>query len=41
VLLAATLFSGAARAEDGDTERARALFDEAGELERQGRWSAA
>jgi hypothetical protein len=32
--------SSIARAED-DTARARALFDEAGELERQGRWGAA
>ncbi|MBN9165609.1 MAG: hypothetical protein BGO98_42005 [Myxococcales bacterium 68-20] len=30
-----------ARAADPDTERARALFDEAGELERHGRWGAA
>jgi hypothetical protein len=31
----------AAQAAEGDTHRARALFDEAGELERQGQWSAA
>ncbi|MDF2695979.1 MAG: hypothetical protein K0S65_4362 [Labilithrix sp.] len=31
----------AARAGDADTERARALFDEAGELERHGRWGPA
>lgn len=30
-----------ARAADPDTERARALFDEAGDLERHGRWGAA
>ena len=33
--------SAAAQERDGDLERARALFDQAGELERQGRWSAA
>jgi hypothetical protein len=31
----------AARAADPDTERARALFEEAGELERHGQWGAA
>lgn len=30
-----------ARAADADTERARALFEEAGELERHGQWGAA
>jgi hypothetical protein len=30
-----------ARAADADTEHARALFEEAGELERHGRWAAA
>lgn len=30
-----------ARAADGDTQRARALFEEAGELERHGHWGAA
>jgi hypothetical protein len=40
---AATIFSAVqpARAQDGDIERARALFEEAGELERHGQWSAA
>lgn len=33
--------SRAARAADADTERARALFEEAGELERHGQWGAA
>ncbi|MBX3206330.1 MAG: hypothetical protein KF764_14755 [Labilithrix sp.] len=35
------LAPGLARAADADTERARALFDEAGELERHGQWGAA
>lgn len=39
-LLASALVTGVARADD-ETERARALFDEAGELERQGQWGAA
>ncbi len=33
--------AGTARAGDSDTERARALFDEAGALEREGQWGAA
>lgn len=41
VLAFATLLSPPARAQDSDVERARTLFDEAGELERQGQWSAA
>jgi hypothetical protein len=39
--LAIVSSSAMARAADGDTERARALFEEAGELERHGQWSAA
>jgi hypothetical protein len=35
------LAARSAAAQDSDIERARALFDEAGELERQGQWSAA
>jgi hypothetical protein len=35
------LWSGTAYAADSDTERARGLFDEAGDLERQGQWGAA
>ena len=41
VLVAVTLAARSAAAQDSDTERARNLFDEAGELERQGQWSAA
>lgn len=42
LLAAATLLAAApARAEDPDTARARALFERAGELERQGQWTAA
>ena len=42
VLGLAVLAPTSARAADpSDTERARALFDEAGSLERQGRWGAA
>jgi hypothetical protein len=40
-LLGSLLVTNAARAADSDVERARALFVEAGELERQGQWSAA
>jgi len=40
-VLALLVAAPAARAQDSDTARARALFDEAGELERRGRWSAA
>lgn len=35
------LAARSAAAQDSDIERARTLFDEAGELERQGQWSAA
>ena len=43
VLLTALSLAPSLRAQerDGDLERARALFDEAGELERQGQWPAA
>jgi hypothetical protein len=41
VLLTVLAFAPAARAEPSDLERARTLFDEAGELERQGQWTAA
>lgn len=41
VVLAVLAFAPAARAEPSDLERARSLFDEAGELERQGQWNAA
>lgn len=43
VLLTALSFAPSSHAEEraGDLERARALFDEAGELERQGQWPAA
>lgn len=42
VLLAVLAFAPVVRAgEPTDLERARALFDEAGELEKQGNWSAA
>jgi hypothetical protein len=41
VLLAAVAVCPSARADEADLQRARALFDEAGELEREGRWSAA
>lgn len=41
LLVAATLAARSAAAQDSDIERARALFDEAGELERQGQWGAA
>jgi hypothetical protein len=39
--LGACLLGRTASAADPDTERARALFEEAGELERHGQWSAA
>lgn len=38
---AVVLRSGTAFAADADTERARALFEEAGELERHGQWGTA
>jgi tetratricopeptide (TPR) repeat protein len=41
LLVAVTLAARSAAAQDSDIERARALFDEAGELERQGQWTAA
>lgn len=41
MLAVAALLAAPARAEDPEIARARALFDEAGELERQGRWTAA
>ena len=41
VLLALFCFVRSAHAEPTDLERARALFEEAGELERQGQWVAA
>ena len=44
VLLAVVSFASSARADDakdGGLERARALFDEAGELEKTGQWTAA
>jgi hypothetical protein len=41
VLAFATLLAAPARAQDPETERARTLFDEAGELERRGQWGAA
>lgn len=41
LLVAVTLAARSAAAQDSDTDRARALFDEAGELERQGQWTAA
>lgn len=41
VLVALTLAARSAAAQDSDIERARTLFDEAGELERMGQWSAA
>ncbi len=43
VLCAALLFAPSLHAQekDSDLERARALFDQAGELERQGQWPAA
>lgn len=41
ILGVALLMPAYARAEGTDTERARALFDEAGALERQGKWGAA
>ncbi|MBX3265013.1 MAG: hypothetical protein KF782_35400 [Labilithrix sp.] len=41
VTLAIALLPAPARAADADTERARALFHEAGELERLGRWADA
>jgi hypothetical protein len=41
VLLACLAVCPVAGAEDADLRRARALYDEAGELEREGRWSAA
>ncbi|HVH44908.1 MAG TPA: hypothetical protein VM925_21290 [Labilithrix sp.] len=41
VLGFALLRTPSAHAADGDTERARALFEEAGELERHGQWGAA
>jgi hypothetical protein len=40
LFVASMLVGGTTRADD-DSARARALFDEAGELERQGQWSAA
>jgi hypothetical protein len=39
-VIASVIACGIARADD-ETDRARALFDEAGELERQGQWGAA
>lgn len=41
VLLAVLTLAGAARAQPSDLDRARTLFDEAGELERRGEWAAA
>ena len=41
VLVTLLTFAPAALAEPNDLERARALFDEAGELEQQGQWTAA
>lgn len=41
VLLAVLTAGGAARAQPSDLDRARTLFDEAGELERRGEWGAA
>jgi tetratricopeptide (TPR) repeat protein len=41
VLLTSLLLAAKAHAEPTDLERARTLFDEAGELERQGQWNAA
>lgn len=41
IVLAALASPSAARAQDGDLDRARALYDEAGELERHGKWPAA
>ncbi len=41
VFLVAAASSSTARAQDGDLARARALFDEAGALERRGQWTLA
>jgi hypothetical protein len=41
LLLGSTSVASFARGADSDTARARALFEAAGELERDGRWSAA
>ncbi len=41
IVLAALAASSAAHAQAGDLDRARALYDEAGELERHGKWPAA
>jgi len=41
LVIAATFASRPAFAQDSDTERVRTLFDDAGELERQGQWPAA
>lgn len=41
IALSSLVWSGTASAGDSDTERARALFDEAGALERHGQWGAA
>jgi len=41
VVVALVLAARPAAAQDSDIERARALFDEAGELERLGQWNAA
>ena len=41
ICVLALLVPGAAHAADADTERARSLFDEAGALEREGKWGAA
>jgi tetratricopeptide (TPR) repeat protein len=41
IAIALALASSSSAFAGGDTERARALFDEAGALERQGQWAAA
>lgn len=41
VVLAVLTWGAAAHADPSDLERARALYDEAGELEKQGQWAAA